>query len=222
MAVVRSHHLAKLRHKALLASLALVLALHALVAWVLQRSGGLSHGVAHAVVGAGPEGAAATVLRSWQVKALAPPSGPEEALPAQATEATAPTAEPLPPVAPIAHDEAAVKPSSPATPALGVLVPTDYLPPEQLDQSARPVEEWVLDEPVLMAVRKARLHLKVWVSASGVVDGVDVLSAEPAGDWSRQAIQSLPLTVMHPGMKDGRAVPSMVVVEIASEDLGYR
>lgn len=101
-------------------------------------------------------------------------------------------------------------------------VATTYLPAESLSDSPRPDPGWLLDEEALASVRQARLTMRLWVSAEGRIDRVALLSAEPAGDWAERAVQRLPDTPMLPGLKDGRAVPSTLVVEIASEIERFR
>lgn len=102
------------------------------------------------------------------------------------------------------------------------MAPTRYASADDLDVTARPVAGWVLDEQVLMGVRKGRLVLKLWVSDAGVIDGFAVVGSQPEGDWVLRALKPFGMTVMQPGLKNGRAVPSTLVVEIASEDEGFR
>lgn len=80
----------------------------------------------------------------------------------------------------------------------------------------------MLDEEALASVRRGRLHVRLWVSADGVIDRVVLLSSEPAGAWAMQAIQPLPSTRMQPGRLEARAVPSTLVVEITSEIERFR
>ncbi len=217
-----------------LVALCLALGLHGL-GWLMFH--GFSGVRGHATSGAAvvmPLGAQRTHASGWSVRTQALPS----AVVADRAHATIPSEPrhklPEPNAAGLASDAregGTVSDGDPNGPIPGMavdmatqqaLVPTTYTPAESLDQSARPIEDWVLDEAVLMAVRKGRIRVKVWVSDTGVVDGAELLAAEPPGDWAQQAIQPLRMTLMHPGMKDGRAVPSTVVVEIASEDQGYR
>jgi hypothetical protein len=102
------------------------------------------------------------------------------------------------------------------------MAPTRYVSADDLDVTARPVAGWVLDEQVLLGVRKGRLVLKLWVSDTGVIDGFAVVGSQPEGDWVLRALKPFGMTVMQPGFKNGRAVPSTLVVEIASEDEGFR
>jgi len=101
-------------------------------------------------------------------------------------------------------------------------VAAHYVPAEDLSDSPRPDSGWLLDEDALASVRQARLTMRVWVSAEGRIDRVALLSAEPSGDWVERAVQHLPATPMLPGMKEGRPVPSTVVVEISSEIERFR
>lgn len=95
---------------------------------------------------------------------------------------------------------------------------TQYLEGNQLDRSPQPVHGWWLDEATLLAAGRTHLTLKLWVSASGVVDRVEVVRAEPPGDWVVGALRSLPMTPMAPGMKEGRPVAATIVVELQTEN----
>lgn len=106
--------------------------------------------------------------------------------------------------------------------ALAAARVVSYLPAEVLTESPHPDAGWLLDEDALASVRQARLTLRVWVSAEGRIDRVALLSAEPAGDWAERAVQRLPDTPMQPGWLAGQAVPSTLVVEIASEIERFR
>lgn len=97
-----------------------------------------------------------------------------------------------------------------------------YWPTDQIAQAPQPDSGWMLDEEALASVRRGRLHVRLWVSADGVIDRVVLLSSEPAGAWAMQAIQPLPSTRMQPGRLEARAVPSTLVVEITSEIERFR
>lgn len=101
-------------------------------------------------------------------------------------------------------------------------VAVNYLPADDLTDRPRPEVAWQLDEDALASVRQARLTLRLWVSAEGRIDRVALLSAQPAGDWAERAVLHLSDTRMRPGAKEGRAVPSTLVVEIASEIERFR
>lgn len=102
------------------------------------------------------------------------------------------------------------------------LLPAVYWSSESLQSSPRPQAGWVLDEEVLDGVRQARVLLQVWVSALGQIDQVRILKAEPPGEWAHRALAHVSETIMSPGMKDGRAVPATVVVEIVADVERFR
>lgn len=92
-----------------------------------------------------------------------------------------------------------------------------YWPADDLERSPQPELSWVVDESELERVRHARVLLKLWVSELGRIDRVEVLQAEPAGDWPSRALRFLADTRMLPGLREGQAVNATVVVEIAAE-----
>lgn len=95
--------------------------------------------------------------------------------------------------------------------------PTRYEPSHLLQSSPRPLAGWVLDEEVLDGVRQATLLLQLWVSSQGRIDRIQVVRAEPPGEWVSLALANFSDTAMVPGVKDGRAVPSIVMVEIVTD-----
>jgi len=92
-----------------------------------------------------------------------------------------------------------------------------YWPADDLERSPQPELSWVVDESELERVRHARVLLKLWVSELGRIDRVELLQAEPAGDWPSRALRFLADTRMLPGVREGQAVNATVVVEIAAE-----
>lgn len=128
----------------------------------------------------------------------------------------APTGSPSPsetaPSAELATQAApAVSTASPHTRA------SPYWPSDALERSPQPELGWVVDESELERVRHARVLIKLWVSELGRIDCVEVLQAEPAGDWPSRALRFLADTRMLPGVREGQAVNATVVVEIAAE-----
>lgn len=178
--------------------------------WQAMRHGAWPGPASHGAVVRSAQGGAV------RLRLMAAPAPQEDAKPdAVASEDVVPDAL-LPSLSPPAAGHAA------AAPAGQQGVAANYLPAEVLSDSPRPDPGWLLDEEVLASVRQARLTMRVWVSAEGRIDRVALLSAEPAGDWAERAVQRLPDTPMLPGLKDGRAVPSTLVVEIASEIERFR
>lgn len=108
-----------------------------------------------------------------------------------------------------------------AGPAVSAAAPhtraSPYWPADDLERSPQPELSWVVDESELERVRHARVLLKLWVSELGRIDRVELLQAEPAGDWPSRALRFLADTRMLPGVRAGQAVNATVVVEIAAE-----
>lgn len=108
-----------------------------------------------------------------------------------------------------------------AGPAVSTAAPhtraSPYWPADDLERSPQPELSWVVDESELERVRHARVLLKLWVSDLGRIDRVELLQAEPAGDWPSRALRFLADTRMLPGLREGQAVNATVVVEIAAE-----
>lgn len=103
-----------------------------------------------------------------------------------------------------------------------------HWPAEALDRSPQPELGWFLDENALAALPHARLTVRLWVSASGQIEHVALLEAEPATAgaspsdarapaWALRALQPLRLTPMRPGEQGGRPVPATLVVELSSD-----
>lgn len=97
------------------------------------------------------------------------------------------------------------------------LAPMRYESSDSLQSSPRPLVGWVLDEEVLDGVRQATLMLQLWVSSQGRIDRVQLVRAEPPGEWVSRALANFSDTAMVPGVKDGRDVPSILMVEIVTD-----
>ena len=98
------------------------------------------------------------------------------------------------------------------------LLATSYLDNDQADVTPRPIHGWYLDEEILAEVGRARVLLKIWVSANGKIDHAEVLLTEPPGDWVVRALKPLLGTPMAPAQKDGQAVSVVTVVELQAEN----
>lgn len=97
-----------------------------------------------------------------------------------------------------------------------------YLPTDELDHPPTPEPGWLLDESAFEGILRARLVLRLWVSSQGRIDRVVLVQAEPAGAWAGQAIRPLSNTRMLPGLIGRQPVSSIIVVEIAANDEGFR
>lgn len=113
--------------------------------------------------------------------------------------------------------------SQPIEPAAGdAPLFAHYLPTDALDHPPAPEPGWLIDESAFDGILRARLVLRLWVSSQGRIDRVVLVQAEPAGAWAEQAIRPLPGTRMLPGLIGGQPVSSVIVVEIAVDDEGFR
>jgi len=93
-----------------------------------------------------------------------------------------------------------------------------YRDASELDQSALPLADWVLDEEALRGLPHTLIQLRLKVSAGGQIDRVEVLKADPPGQWVLMALRRLSETPMQAGLRDGRPVASTLVVELATEN----
>jgi TorA maturation chaperone TorD len=55
--------------------------------------------------------------------------------------------------------------------------------------------------------------MRLWVSADGHIDAVQVLSAEPEVPWLESLLQNITQTPLRPAYEQGRAVASSWLVE---------
>ncbi len=103
----------------------------------------------------------------------------------------------------------------------GALLNTHYVSANELDQGPAPQPGWVLDESAFPPGRETRLLVRVWVTADGDIDQVALVHADPPGEWASRAIEPLMETKMSVPLRGGRAVPAVLVVEIAAQDEGF-
>jgi len=68
--------------------------------------------------------------------------------------------------------------------------------------------------PETAANLAGRVTVKVFISASGTVDEVAVVRAEPPGIFDDSAISAFSAARFTPGMKGHKAVKSLVVLEV--------
>ncbi len=61
------------------------------------------------------------------------------------------------------------------------------------------------------------MTVRLWVSALGDIDHVEVLDAKPAGDWAARMVALLPRTPMLPATLAGQGVPVTYVVSLAPD-----
>lgn len=101
------------------------------------------------------------------------------------------------------------------------LLSTHYASADELDQGPGPQPGWLLDESAFPAGRETKLLVRLWVAAEGRIDRIELVHADPPGEWASRAIEPLMETKMSAPIRDGRAVPAVIVVEIAAQDEGF-
>lgn len=122
-----------------------------------------------------------------------------------------------------AHLQASPEDAELASPAAGrTVLSSRYVGAEQLDHSPEPQPGWILNESAFPVGQSARLLVRVWVSDEGVIDQIALVHAEPAGEWSKRAIQPMQETPMSAPLMGGRAVSAVIMVELTAEDEGFR
>jgi protein TonB len=114
---------------------------------------------------------------------------------------------------PQADDAAGAAPALPAVPE-----PRYYLPRE-LDVRPGIVTPVEPEYPERAAWRSlsGTVALRLYIGATGSVDKVDVVRAEPAGYFEDAALRAFGAARFTPGMKDGRSVRAQMLVEVAFE-----
>jgi len=93
--------------------------------------------------------------------------------------------------------------------------PIGYLPFEAVDQAAVPMGDWMIDTDVMPPGRSLRVVLKLWISATGVIDHWELSGI--AGDeeaLARRALTNLSKTLFQPAFLDQVPVPSFRQLEI--------
>lgn len=181
-------------------------ALHLSLCWAWSHSGVLGQGAnlmpaAHASKSTGPMVARA-LMQVEHRAGTSQVSGVDDESPRQMERARSEHVDDMPP----------------ANAGGDALVAASYLDVDHADVAPRPIHGWFLDEELLAEVGRARVLLKIWVSASGRIDHVEVLLTEPPGDWVVRALKPLLGTPMAPAQKDGQAVSVVTVVELQAEN----
>jgi len=96
--------------------------------------------------------------------------------------------------------------------------PDAYLPADALDHQPQLAGPWQLNEFAVPprtpgAPTMLTIAMRLWVSADGHIDAVQVLSAEPEVPWLESLLQNITQTPLRPAYEQGRAVASSWLVE---------
>lgn len=98
---------------------------------------------------------------------------------------------------------------------LPMLEPIGYLPFDAVDQAAEPLGDWVIDSNVLPPGRPLRIVLKLWVSATGIIDHWTLSGVQDDDEaLARQALARIPETLIQPAFLNHVAVPSFRQLEM--------
>lgn len=90
-----------------------------------------------------------------------------------------------------------------------------YIPADQLDVRplimTRVMPEFPAD---LASGAHGRVVLRLFISAEGTLDTLQVAHAEPRGVFEQAALEAFARARFTPGRKNGQAVPSLILVEV--------
>lgn len=154
----------------------------------------------------------AQMPRGWEPSLE--PSAASEARPLQVAirSIAAPSAElPRPPDEvkrrPVAHETAAPQRT------LGALSEPEYLPARDLDQ--RPLIRSHVEPrfPEGAKAEAGRVLLDLYINESGSIDRIEVVAAEPAGEFESAALAAFGAASFVPGRKGDRAVKTLLTIE---------
>lgn len=95
-------------------------------------------------------------------------------------------------------------------------VPVRYLPLREVDTPARPrtVAPLVYPENPLIWRLGGVVRLRLLISEHGTVDGAEVVSAEPEGEFEEAALAAARRLVYDPAKRNGRPVKSEKLIEV--------
>ncbi|HUG78360.1 MAG TPA: energy transducer TonB [Burkholderiales bacterium] len=95
-------------------------------------------------------------------------------------------------------------------------LPERYFTAREVDTPARPrvTVPLIYPEDALIWKLRGVVRLRVFISERGTVDSVQVVRAEPPGEFEDAAIAATRRLVYDPALKDGRAVRSQKLIEV--------
>lgn len=104
----------------------------------------------------------------------------------------------------------------------GLLAPPraePYIPADQLDVRplimTRVMPEYPAD---IVSGARGRVVLRLFISADGTLDSLQVAHAEPRGVFDQAAFDAFANARFTPGKKNGEAVPSLILIEVTFGD----
>jgi hypothetical protein len=92
-----------------------------------------------------------------------------------------------------------------------------YFTAAELDQRPVPVSAIDLDPPAGVPARDGNVVARILISEHGRADKVQILAADPEGEFERIVIDAFAAAAYRPGVRNGRPVKSQLTVEIKFE-----
>ena len=137
---------------------------------------------------------------------------PETAFVAEAQRVVAPGAlaaagMPATPGAPQTSDESAAA-------VVPVLAAPRYYAPHELDQRPLVLTHIEPAFPAGAPVQSGVVKLRLYLGADGRVEEIDIFESQPAGVFESAAAQAFAAARFTPGMRRGKAVPAVLVLEL--------
>ena len=118
------------------------------------------------------------------------------------------------PIKEVAPEASSASPALATAPA-PVLPPSpDYAKTSELDTSPVPLADITPDYPAAAAFRRGHVVLELFISETGIVDRVDVLSATPPGIFDDSARTAFLQAKFEPGRRRGVASRSRMTIEV--------
>ena len=90
----------------------------------------------------------------------------------------------------------------------------DYLVGARLDPGPRPLDDVNPEYPESANLQEGTVVIRILISAAGVVDKVDVVSASPKGLFEQSALEAFARARFSPGLVLGTPVKSQMTVEV--------
>jgi hypothetical protein len=96
--------------------------------------------------------------------------------------------------------------------------PDAYWPADTLDQAPQLAGPWQLNESAVPhrapgQPTSVTIALRLWVSAEGRIDAVQVISVDPELPWIESLLQNIHQTALRPARQQGRPVAASWLVE---------
>jgi hypothetical protein len=123
----------------------------------------------------------------------------------------------LPSATPPATSSAPIETIKPRLPEISTptsSAPIAYLPFDAVDTPATPIGDWLIDADALPRYTELRLVLRLWISATGVLDRWEVTDQTIATELTDRILADLDKTPIQPATLNNVAVPSVRQLEV--------